>query len=50
VLRRALLGGKQMRYLTVTPQREEKTEKIEFVKGRDNTAPVVMAVTVAVGG
>jgi hypothetical protein len=43
------LGGKQMRYLTVTPQRKEKIEKIEFVKGRDNTAPIVMAVTVEVG-
>jgi putative membrane-bound dehydrogenase-like protein len=43
------LGGKQVRYLTITPQRKEKIEKIDFVKGRDNTAPIVMAVTVEVG-
>src|SRR5262249_35565542 len=43
------LGGKQMRYLTVTPQRKEKVEKIDFVKGRDDTAPIVMAVTVEIG-
>ena len=42
------LGGKQVRYLAVTPQRKEKIETIEFVKGRDNTAPVVMAVTVEI--
>jgi putative membrane-bound dehydrogenase-like protein len=43
------LGGTQMRYLTVTPQRKEKVEKIDFVKGRDDTAPIVMAVTVEIG-
>ena len=43
------LGGKQVRYLAVTPQRKEKIEKIEFVKGRDDTAPIVMAVTVEIG-
>ena len=43
------LGGKQVRYLALTPQRKEKIEKIEFVKGRDNTAPIVMAVTVEIG-
>jgi hypothetical protein len=42
------LGGKQMRYLAVTPRRKEKVEKVEFVKGRDATAPVVMAVTAEV--
>jgi putative membrane-bound dehydrogenase-like protein len=42
------LSGKQMRYLAVTPQRKEKIEKIEFVKGRDDTAPIVMAVTVEI--
>ena len=31
---------------TVTPQRVEKIANIEFVKGPDDTAPVVMAVTV----
>jgi hypothetical protein len=43
------LGGKQVRYLALTPQRKEKIEKIEFVKGRDHTAPIVMAVTVEIG-
>jgi uncharacterized protein len=38
-----------MRYLTVTPERKEKIETIEFVKGRDDTAPIVMAVTVEIG-
>ncbi len=40
------LGGRQIRYLLVTPERKEKIETIEFVKGPDSTAPVVMAVTV----
>jgi hypothetical protein len=35
-----------MRYLAITPKRPAKIEKIEFVKGEDDTAPVVMAVTV----
>jgi putative membrane-bound dehydrogenase-like protein len=39
------LRGKQVRYLKVTPKRPDKVEKIELVKGPDNTAPVVMAVT-----
>ncbi len=41
------LRGQQLRYLTVHPQRQEQPiERIEFVKGPDATAPVVMAVTV----
>jgi putative membrane-bound dehydrogenase-like protein len=40
------LGGRQIRYLTITPARENVIEKIEFLKGSDGTAPVVMAVTV----
>jgi hypothetical protein len=42
------LQGKQMRYLSVRPQRTEKIKQIEFVKGSDSTAPVVMAVTVEI--
>jgi putative membrane-bound dehydrogenase-like protein len=42
------LSGKQLRYLSVTPERKEKIETIEFVKGRDDTAPIVMAVTIEV--
>jgi hypothetical protein len=40
------LRGKQIRYLAVTPKRSEVITEIEFVKGSDQTAPVVMAVTV----
>jgi putative membrane-bound dehydrogenase-like protein len=39
------LRGQQLRYLTVTPQRHEPIESIEFVKGSDRSAPIVMAVT-----
>jgi hypothetical protein len=40
------LGGRQIRYLAIQPGRAEVIEQIEFVKGPDTTAPVVMAVTV----
>jgi hypothetical protein len=40
------LRGRQVRYLAVRPQRNAKIVRIEFVKGPDATAPVVMAVTV----
>jgi putative heme-binding domain-containing protein len=40
------LRGQQIRYLSVAPERADKIETIEFVKGDDATAPVVMAVTV----
>ena len=40
------LQGKQVRYLSVQPLRAEEIKAIELVKGPDNTAPVVMAVTV----
>jgi hypothetical protein len=40
------LRGQQVRYLAVTPKRKDKIANIEFVKGDDSTAPVVMAVTV----
>ena len=38
--------GQQVRYLAITPQRNEPLSSIEFVRGRDATAPVVLAVTV----
>jgi hypothetical protein len=31
--------------LAIIPQRTESIEKIEFIKGPDQTAPVIMAVT-----
>jgi putative membrane-bound dehydrogenase-like protein len=40
------LRGQQIRYLAVTPKREEPIKEIELLKGPDRTAPVVMAVTV----
>jgi putative heme-binding domain-containing protein len=41
------LRGQQLRYLAVSPKRPEAVVKtIELVKGRDATAPIVMAVTV----
>jgi putative heme-binding domain-containing protein len=40
------LNGRQVRYLAIEPKRKDKIERIEFVKGPDDTAPIVMAVTV----
>jgi putative membrane-bound dehydrogenase-like protein len=40
------LSGRQIRYLAIEPKRKDKIEQIEFVKGPDATAPIVMAVTV----
>jgi putative membrane-bound dehydrogenase-like protein len=40
------LRGQQIRYLAVYPQRQTPIERIELVKGPDDTAPVVMAVTI----
>ena len=40
------LRGQQVRYLSIKPERTDKIDTIEFVKGDDDTAPVVMAVTV----
>jgi hypothetical protein len=40
------LHGKQIRYLAIRPRRQERIERIEFVKGLDRTAPVIMAATV----
>jgi uncharacterized protein len=40
------LRGQQIRYFAVTPKRNVVVKEIELVKGPDQTAPVVMAVTV----
>ncbi|MDW8198742.1 MAG: ThuA domain-containing protein [Gemmataceae bacterium] len=41
------LRNQQVRYLAITPKRPDAVIKtIEFVKGPDRTAPIVMAVTV----
>jgi uncharacterized protein len=39
------LRGKQIRYLKIEPKWKDKIDKVEFVKGPDTTAPVVVAVT-----
>jgi len=40
------LNGKQIRYLAIQPARADKIDQIELVKGPDQTAPIVMAITV----
>lgn len=41
------LAGRQIRYLKVEPKRPDTVVKtVEFVKGPDATAPIVMAATV----
>jgi putative membrane-bound dehydrogenase-like protein len=40
------LHGRQVRSLAVRPKRSDVIREIEFVKGPDRTAPVVLAVTV----
>jgi putative membrane-bound dehydrogenase-like protein len=42
------LAGRQVRYVSVRPRRPDTIEAIELVKGPDDTAPVIMAVTVEV--
>ena len=38
--------GKQLRYLAIKPTSRDPLARIELVKGPDNSAPVVMAITV----
>jgi putative membrane-bound dehydrogenase-like protein len=40
------LGGRQVRYLAIKPERTAEIDHLEFVKGGDVTAPLVVAVTV----
>src|SRR5579883_1973340 len=39
-------GGQQVRYLSIAPKRAAPIKSIEFIKGPDVSAPVVVAVTV----
>jgi hypothetical protein len=39
------LAGRQLRSLRIQPKRTEPLAAIEFIKGNDGTAPIVMAVT-----
>lgn len=45
-----LLRGQQVRYLAVHPKTADPIERIELIKGPDQTAPIIMAVTVEVAG
>ena len=40
------LKGRQIRYIAIKPASRDPLAKIEFVKGPDKSAPVVMAVTI----
>jgi uncharacterized protein len=40
------LGGRQVRYLAIELRRKERISTIEFLKGPDGSAPVILAVTV----
>ncbi len=40
------LGSAQIRYLKIVPKRQEAIREVEFLKGDDSTAPIIMAVTV----
>jgi putative membrane-bound dehydrogenase-like protein len=40
------LRGQQLRYLSVEPRKAESIDTVELVKGPDQTAPIVMAITV----
>jgi putative heme-binding domain-containing protein len=42
----SLTGRQQVRYLALEPSRREKIQQIEFIKGPDETAPLIAAVTV----
>ncbi len=40
------LGGRQIRYFVIEPKRSDSITNIELIKGDDQSAPAVMAVTV----
>ena len=39
------LGSQQIRYLAIYPELKQSLESIAFIKGPDDSSPVVMAVT-----
>jgi hypothetical protein len=41
-----MVGGQQLRHVTVEPETDQVVESIELVKGDDPTAPIVVAVTI----
>lgn len=40
------LRGQQVRYLKIVPEKSAVIERVEFVKGSNHTAPIIVAVTV----
>ena len=40
------LGDQQVRYLSIAPKTDDVVESVELLKGNDNSAPIVMAVTI----
>ncbi|MEQ9409576.1 MAG: ThuA domain-containing protein [Fuerstiella sp.] len=40
------LGGQQIRHMNLVPQKNQKINTIELIKGSDPTAPIVMAITI----
>jgi len=40
------MNGRQMRLLTIIPKQKKPIKEIEFIKGRDPSAPIIMAATV----
>jgi uncharacterized protein len=43
------LRERQVRYLAIAPKKKETIDRIELVKGPDESAPIVMAVTIDTG-
>jgi putative heme-binding domain-containing protein len=43
-----MVRGRQVRYLSVRPERAAPIDRIELIKGPDDTAPVIVAATVEV--
>jgi hypothetical protein len=42
------LRGRQIRYLSLKPRKQDIIREVEFAKGTDDTAPLVMAATVEI--
>jgi putative membrane-bound dehydrogenase-like protein len=40
------LRSQQIRYIAINPRRPETIKDLEFIKGPDNTAPLIMAATI----
>jgi putative heme-binding domain-containing protein len=40
-----LRNGRQVRYLAIEPKRQETIRSVELAKGKDSSAPIVMAIT-----